>query len=478
MNRHLFDIESESIEEKQQQQERYDLMTKTPVRPLVIKMAIPAIISMVITALYNIIDTMYVGRLSTEATAGIGVSFAYMALIQALGFFFGHGSGNFISQCLGAKKHKDAETMAAVGFFSPLILGSIIGMTGLAILPHLSKAIGATPDILKHTNDYLRFILIATPFMMSSLTLNNQLRLQGNAQYAMVGIAIGAIINIIIDPIFIFVFDMGVSGASLATAISQFISWTALLKGTRRKGNVHIRIKNFKPSLHQYQLIFEGGFPSLCRQILASISITLLNHAAAIYAVPGYEASTLAAFAVVTRIMMFIFSIILGIGQGFQPICGFNYGARLYERVRSSYIFTIKVMTVILIIMAVSLSIFAPQIISLFRNEDAELIKIGTYVMLWQCLALPLSGLNTATNMLFQTIRMTFKATLLSICRQGLFFIPTILIAPLFLGLQGVEITQAVADALSFMLTVPFSIWIIKDLKKKEAQNNLSASKA
>lgn len=469
MHRHLSDIESDDIEEKRQQQERFDLMTKTPIRQLVVKMATPAIISMVITALYNIIDTMYVGRLSTEATAGVGVSFAYMALIQAFGFFFGHGSGNYISQCLGAKKYKDAETMAAVGFFSPLILGTIMGIAGLLMLPQLAQAIGATPDIMEPTIDYLRFILIATPFMMSSLTLNNQLRLQGNAQYAMIGIAIGAIVNIIIDPIFIFTLDMGVTGASLATAISQFISWIILLSGTRRKGNVHIKICNFKPSPHQYRLIFEGGFPSLCRQILASLSTTFLNHAAAAYAVPGHEASTLAAFAVVTRIMMFVFSIILGIGQGFQPVCGFNYGAQLYDRVRSSYIFTIKVMTVILIIIAISLSSFAPQVISLFRDEDPELIRIGTTVMLWQCLALPLIGLNTATNMLFQTIRMTFKATLLSICRQGLFFIPTIFIAPLIIGIKGVEITQAVADILSFIATVPFSIWIIKDLKKKEA---------
>ena len=225
------------------------MMTEQPVRRLILKMAVPTIISMLVTTIYNMVDSFYVGHLSTEAVAGVGVSFAYMAFINACGFFFGHGSGNYISRALGAKQGQNAGKMAATGFFTPIIVGAIAGWGCLLFISPLSRAMGATESILPYANDYLRFILIATPFMMSSLTLNNQLRLQGNARFGMIGIASGAILNIILDPIFIFVLDLGVSGASLATAVSQCFGWCVLLWGTSRPGNVHIKFKKFTPTL-------------------------------------------------------------------------------------------------------------------------------------------------------------------------------------------------------------------------------------
>ena len=303
--------------------------------------------------------------------------------------------------------------------------------------------------------------------MMSALTLNNQLRLQGNARYAMIGITSGAVLNIILDAILIYGFEMGVTGASFATLISQFISWIILLIGTRMKGNVHIKLRNFSPTLEHYKQILDGGLPSLCRQALACISTICLNHSAAIYAVQGHEAATIAAFSIVSRCMMFAFSIVLGIGQGFQPICGFNYGAKLYARVRESYTFTISIMTIFLLISGTIGFIFAPNIISFFRNEDPELIAIGTRVLRWQCVSFPLIGLSTATNMLLQNLRRTVPATILSMCRQGIFFLPILYIAPLFLGLQGVEMTQAIADVFTFMLAIPIFIKILKEFKIK-----------
>ena len=454
-------------EDERKRNERYLLMTQTPVKKLVLKMSGPTIISMLVTSLYNIIDAAFVGHISTEATAAVGVSFAYMTFINAFGFFFGHGSGNFISQALGARNYSDAEKMAATGFLSPFIFGAIAGILGLIFLTPLSRAIGATPDIISQSNDYLFYILIGTPFMMSALTLNNQLRLQGNARYAMIGITSGAVLNIILDAILIYGFEMGVTGASLATLISQFISWIILLIGTRMKGNVHIKLKNFSPTLEHYKQILDGGLPSLCRQALACISTICLNHSAAIYAVQGHEAATIAAFSIVSRCMMFAFSIVLGIGQGFQPICGFNYGAKLYARVRESYTFTISIMTIFLLISGTIGFIFAPNIISFFRNEDPELIAIGTRVLRWQCVSFPLIGLSTATNMLLQNLRRTVPATILSMCRQGIFFLPILYIAPLFLGLQGVEMTQAIADVFTFMLAIPISIKILKEFKIK-----------
>lgn len=421
-------------------------------------MAVPTIISMMVTALYNIIDAFFVGHISTEATAGVGVSFAYMTFINAIGFFFGHGSGNYISTALGAKKYGDAEKMAATGFFSSMGMGTIAAVVGMFFLSPLSRMMGATPDIVPYSNDYLLFILIGTPFMMSSLTLNNQLRLQGNARYAMVGIATGAVLNIILDALLIYGFDMGVMGASLATCISQMVGWFVLLLGTEKSGNVHIRFRNFTPTLRSYIDIFNGGLPSLCRHVFVCISTIMLNRYAAFYAAPGTEASAIAAFAIVSRVMMFAFSIILGIGQGFQPVCGFNHGAGLHERVRKSFIFTTQLATIILIVISIAFAIFAPDIVSLFRSEDAELVRIGSRVLRWQCLSFPLIGVSTVTNMMYQTTRKTLVATLLSMGRQGIFFIPTIMILPLFIGFQGVEMTQAVADALTFLLALPFAI--------------------
>ena len=457
--------------------EKYRQMTEQPVRRLVLRLAVPTIISMMVTAFYNVVDAAFVGHLSTEATAGVGVSFAYMTFIQAVGFFFGHGSGNHISRALGARNRDDAAVIAAVGFFTPFFFGMLSAVVGLCFLTKLSVALGATPEVVPHSNAYLRFILIASPFMMSSLTLNNQLRLQGNARLGMIGIISGAVLNIVLDPIFIFALNLGVQGAAIATAISQFLCWCLLLWGTTRPESIGIRFANFKPSGYCYREILAGGLPSLCRQVFNCVAAILLNHAAARYAPQGAAASAIAAFAIVSRTMMFAFSIVLGFCQGFQPVCGFNYGARKFGRVRQSYMFALTGSSLGLLVMAALGYIFAPQIITLFRAEDPELIAIGARALRWQCIAFPLVGLSTSTNMLFQNIRMPFRSTLLSIGRQGLFFIPAIALLPMAWGIHGVEMAQAVADACTFLLSVPFAIWIYRKLTKMQAQEEAHESR-
>lgn len=442
-------------------------MTETPVPRLVLRLAVPSMVSMVVTALYNVVDAAFVGHLSTEATAGIGISFAYMTFIQAVGFFFGHGSGNHISRVLGARQIDDAETMAAVGFFTPLILGLVATAVGLLFLPQLAVLLGATPDVVPYACSYLRYILIATPFMMSALVLNNQLRLQGNARFGMIGIVSGAVLNIVLDPLFIFVLDLGVAGASIATAVSQMFAWGLLLWGTTCDESVHIRLAKFKPSFGCYKEIVAGGLPSLFRQAFNCVSVIMLNFAASKYAPAGQAASSIAAFAIVSRTTMFAFSLILGFTQGFQPVCGFNYGAHKYGRVRQSYLFAFSVSAAMLTLLSVLGFIFAPQIIAVFRDEDPALLAIGTAALRWQCVVFPLCTLSTSTNMLFQNIRMTFPATLLAIGRQGLFFVPAILVLPRIFGLQGVEMTQAVADVCTFFLSLPFAVWINRKLKSE-----------
>lgn len=445
-------------------EDKYDEMTTKPVKVLVCKMAVPTIIAMVTTALYNVVDAAFIGRLSTEGTAGIGISFAYMTFIQALGFFFGHGSGNHISRALGAKDVSSASVVATVGFITPFLLGLVAAIGCTPNLSALSRLLGAPEAVVPYANDYLRYIVMATPFMMSALTLNNQLRLQGNAYFGMVGIVSGAILNIALDPLFIFVLDMGVSGASLATAVSQLFAWCLLLYGTFKPESVHIKLRDFKPSWKVYYEIFRGGLPSLFRQVFNCAAAVSLNYCASSYALPGQEASAVAAFAVVTRIMMFAFSVVLGFCQGFQPVCGYNYGAKLYGRVRESWLFASCVGTGFLLVISATGLLFAPQIVALFRAEDPVLIEIGAVTLRWQCAAFPLVGLFTATGMLFQNIRMTGPATLLSVCRNGLFFLPALLLLPFWLGMTGVQMAQAVADMLTFLLCIPYALWINRKL--------------
>lgn len=446
-------------------QSKYERMTRTPVPGLVLRLAVPTIISMSVSALYNLADSYFVGHISTGATAGVGIAFAYQAFIQAIGFFFGSGSGNYLSRALGAKDAEGAEKMAATGFLTAFLLACIVAVAGMAFLTPLARMLGATDDVLPYAKDYMRYLLAATPFLVSQMSLNNQLRMQGNAFFAMMGVATGAILNIALDPLFIYVLDMGVGGASLATAISQFVSWCLLLWGTTFKGNVHIHIRNFAPSSDRYREIAAVGLPSLMRQSLGCLSTICLNWAAARYALPGYEASTIAAFAVVARTMQCAMSVILGFGQGFQPVCGFNWGAKLYGRVRQAYVFTMKTSTVTILVMSVLGYIFAPQVISFFRSEDPELIRIGATVLRWQCIAFPFVGITTPTNMLLQNIRRTVKATLLSASRQGIFFYPALLIAPRLWGLSGLQCTMAIADTCTFLLSLPFCIGILRELQ-------------
>ena len=453
-------------------EDKYQEMTQMPVRRLVLRLAIPTTLSMMVTSFYNVVDAAFVGHLSTEATAGVGISFAYMVVIQALGFFFGHGSGNYISRQLGAHKFDTAATMAAVGFFTPLLIGICMSLGFGFNLHGLAELLGATPDVVPAAAEYMRYIVYATPFMLTAFTLNNQLRLQGNANYGMVGIISGAVLNIFLDALFIPVLGWGVTGASLATAISQFVSWVLLLWGTTRPSSVHLDIRRFRPTPRDYYEILMGGLPSLCRQVFNCTSVICLNYAAARYAVPEHVASTVAAFAVVSRTMMFAFSFVLGINQGFQPVAGFNYGAQRYLRVRQSYIFTAVASTTILALICVIGYTFAPQIISIYRAEDPMMLQIGTRVLRLQCLTFTLIGFSTTTNMLFQVIRMPIRSTLISIGRQGLFFLPALFLLPLFYGLDGVMYTQPVADIATCLFSIPFSVWIVKKLGEMESDSS------
>lgn len=438
------------------------MMTETPIPRLVGKLAVPTIISMLITSFYNMADTFFVGRIGTSATAAVGVAFPIMAIMQAFGFFCGHGSGNSISRKLGAQKSKEAEELAATGFFGGLFCGILITVLGLLFLTPLSRILGSTETILPYTKEYLGIILLGAPFMTSQFVLNNQIRFQGNAFYAMIGVTTGAILNIILDPVFIFVFDMGIAGAALATVLSQFVSFVILWIGIHISGCIPIRLRNLTLSKERLGEIFGGGFPSLCRQGLASIATMTLNIGA-----NPYGDAAIAAMSVVGRISMFAGSALIGFGQGFQPVCGFNYGAKKYARVREAFYFCVKVSTVVLFGIAIIGFTLSGNLIGIFR-DDPEVIRIGTLALRFQCLTFTLNGWIVFNNMMMQTIGKTFYASLLASARQGLFFIPAVLILPHFFGLLGIQSAQAAADVLTFILTTILYRIVIKELKKEE----------
>lgn len=367
----------------QNQADKFARMTQTPIPRLITTLAVPTIISMMITSVYNMADTFFVGRIGTSATGAVGVVFSLMAVIQAIGFMFGQGSGNYIARSLGGQDFRDASRMSATGFFSALIVGGLITLFGLIFLDPLVRLLGATETILPYARDYARYILLGASYMTASLVLNNQLRFQGSASYAMVGIAAGGILNIALDPLFIFVFHMGIAGAAIATVISQFVSFCILLVGCTRGGNIRIHFRDFTPRWELYREILRGGLPSLWRQGLASVATICLNLAAG-----PYGDAAIAAMSIVSRVNMFASSALIGFGQGFQPVCGFNYGARLYKRVREGFWFCVRVSVVVLAVLAVAGFIFAPGIIAVFRGEDALVVEIGA-----RGAALPVRGL-------------------------------------------------------------------------------------
>lgn len=446
---------------------QYIKMTETPIPKLITSLAVPTIISMLITSIYNIADTFFVSKLGTSATGAVGIVFSLMAVIQAVGFTLGMGAGSLISRLMGQKKVREAQEVASTSFFTAILFGLLLTVFGLLYIDPFMDLLGATETILPYARNYARYILLGASIMSASFVLNNLLRCQGRAIYSMVGIGLGGVLNILLDPIFIFGFDLGISGAAIATLISQCISFAILLFFVcSDKSDVHVNIRLVSRNIRTYGQIIKTGLPTLARQGLASAANIALNVNAAVYG-----DAAVAAMSVVGRIFMFIISAIIGFGQGFQPVVGYNYGAKKYARVRQAYSFTVKVGTVFLTIMAVLGFFFAPQAMALFRRDDAEVIAIGAFCMRAQCIFLPTQPFVIASNMLFQSIGKSWRATLLSAARQGIFFLPAIMFLPMVFELTGVQVAQAVADALTFLVTIPFVIQFFRQLKLNDSRN-------
>ncbi|MBT1166064.1 MATE family efflux transporter [Bifidobacterium simiarum] len=435
-------------------------MTGRPIRPLIIRLAIPAMISNLVTMAYNLVDTYFIGRLGTSQSGAIGIAFSVMTIMQAIGFFFGNGAGNSMSREMGKQNTARASRLMAIGFFGSVGFGTLLAVLGLLFLHPMVFALGSTETIAPYAMQYLTPILVAAPMVCGSFTMNGLLRYQGQSSYSMIGLVSGAILNCVLAPIFIFALDLGILGAGLATAVCQTISFTMLAVMCRKVAVLKLTPREFRPDPLLIREVIGGGLPSLLRQSVGSVAVTCVNLAA-----NPFGDAAIAAMAIVMRLMMFTNSVIIGLGQGFQPVCGYNYGAGLFDRVRQGYWFCVRVSTVILIGFAIGLSAFAPQLIELFRS-DPQVVRIGTLALWLQCCSVPFMGVNMISNMMQQTMGLTGVASFLGVCRQGVYLVPLIIVLPAVFGLLGVEIAQPAADLLTFATTIPLQARVLKRLRR------------
>ena len=460
MNRKEFDM-GEDRKEAQ-----FRKMTGEKIPGLILSLAVPTIISMIVTAIYNTADTYFVSKLGTSASGAVGIVMSLMGLIQSLGFMIGMGSGSWMSRLLGEKKDETASKVAASGFYFSLVLGLLVAVMGCCFLDPLVGLLGATETIRPYAREYAQYILYASPFLIASFTMNKMLCAEGKARFAMIGIASGGLLNMFLDPIFIFGLKLGIAGAAIATGLSQIVGFCILLyMFVSGRTIADLRWKNASRHIGMYVRIIGSGLPSFFRQGLASVATIALNWMAA-----GYGDAAVSAMAIVSKVFMLIFSVLIGFGQGYQPVAGYNYGAKKYDRVKKAFLFMTRTATFFMVIFGVIGFAAAPQVLRMFIDSDPAVVRTGTQAMRLQCLAMPFLPLATCCNMTFQTIGKSKTATLLASARQGYVFLPLVLILPQFFGMGGVEMAQPLADAISFFICIPFTIRFFRELKQNQMQ--------
>lgn len=447
---------------------KFEKLTQTSINKLIPRVAIPSMITMLITSIYNMADTYFVSQLSQSASGAVGIIYSLMTIIQTIGFAVSMGCGITISNELGNQNKDYAENVQVTGFVTMAIVGVIITILGFVFLEEMIMFLGSTETILPYAKIYARFILISAPFMTTSYVLNASLRAQGNAVLAMVGLGIGSILNIFLNPILMFGFNMGIYGAGLATMIGQIISFSILFyQCNSKEESLSVNFKKFNPDFNLYKRILKAGTPNFFRQGLASLSSIILNVLANPFGDPA-----IAAISIVSRIMMFINSAFIGYGQGFQTVSGYNYGAKKYDRVLQAFWFTLKSGVIAVTFLGCIGVVFSNEIISFFRKGDLEVIEIGAFMLKLQCLALPLQAINTVLNMFTQCIGYSFRATLLAMTRQGIFLLPFLIIFTQKLGLLGIQIAQPVADIFAVMLSVCIVKSVLRDVINLRDLNN------
>ncbi|MBR6637422.1 MAG: MATE family efflux transporter [Lachnospiraceae bacterium] len=437
----------------------YEKMTKTPLTKLIVTLGIPTTISMLVTNIYNMVDTYFVGTLGESQQAATGILFTLQAIIQAIAFMLGQGAGSLVSKALADKNKDEASGYVSTSFFTGVVIGLVLMVFGLIFLTPFMKLLGSTDTILPYAKQYGVCVLIMCPVVVCSFILNNNLRFEGKAFYAMIGLVSGAVVNIFGDYLLIKVFSLGVLGAGIATAASQFISFLILLYFFNKMAQSKIRLSYVSRKVKVYFTICRVGFPALIRQGLSSFSNGLLNNLTR-----PYGDAAIAAMSVVNRFSAFVMCVGLGVGQGFQPVASFNYQAKEIKRVKKGLLVTMIIGTCCIYALAIPGFFFAEDIVRLFQKSE-DVVRIGKFALRCACGGVMCLPISVPVNMLYQSIRKAGIATFLSMLRSGLMFIPTLIISTNLWGLTGIQISQPIADAGTALLSIPF---IIAFLRKKE----------
>jgi len=450
--------------------ERHHMMTSEPVGKLIVSLALPTILSMLVSSLYSMADTYFVSKIDISATAAVGVAFPLFIIIQAVSMMLATGAGSYSARLLGAGNVDMASRTVSTAFILSICSGTAIGLLSIIFIEPLMLFLGATPTSLQYAVDYAFWVIIASPFFSASFVLNATIRQEGSAKLASIGMLSGSIINVALDPVLIFVFDLGIIGAALATSISQIISFCILFSFVLRKKTVtRIKLSLFTPNKTILKEIFGMGTPAFFQQALQSLSGIFLNNSASFY---GGDLA-LGSMQIAHRIIMIIVQVILGFSNGFSPVCGYNYGAKEMKRVKDSFKFSQKtgiLATTIIVIIGI---LFSPQIISLFGKDNPDLIRLGTTILRAQFSILPFMVFIIISNSLFQACGKPIKAAIMSLTRQGLFFIPLIIILPRLFGLDGVIIAQPLANFISFLLSVPLTISMLNEIGKVQKEGEI-----
>lgn len=450
---------------------QYEKLVLTPIGKLIPSLAIPTVISMMVTMIYNLVDAFFVGKLGTSASAAIGIVLGVQSIIQAFGFMLGHGAGSLISIQLGRGNRKAADRLLSTSFFTAAGFSIVLSAVCFCFLHTLMRLMGSTETILPYSSNYAAYILISGPALMCSCVLNNVMRYEGKAVFAMVGLVAGGVLNMIGDPILMFGLGLGIDGAGLSTAISQYISFGILLYMFLSGRTItRISIRSYTRDIHELLAILKVGFPSLIRQMLNSLSTMTLNNCAM-----PYGDAAIAAMSIVGRISMFIGSAMIGLGQGFQPVSAFNFGAKKYGRLREAFSFTVKTGTIILGTLGILGMIMPEAVVHLFR-DDPEVVIIGATALRFQCIAVFMQAFSVSANMMFQSIGRSREASFLATLRSGLFYIPLLIILPRFAGLLGIQSAQLWSDLLTTLVCVVFVTRFFKEIPREDQQAEIDSA--
>lgn len=450
------------------------MMLDTPVPKLVFKMALPTIVSMLVMSFYNMADTYFVSHLGTAATGAVGINLSLMSFIQMLGTALAMGANSFIARLLGQKRNEDAAKVLSVAFFLSVGIGLVTLVLGLLFMEPLVVLMGARDEVIPYAMDYATYILLAAPFMMGVFVLNQCLRAEGAATLSMIGVVSGSLLNIGLDPIFISTFGLGVAGAAIATAISKVISFIILVVPyLRARTVIRLSIHDFKPNREIAAELIKMGFPTLARTGLTTLANIVTNNVASAFSV-----SALAAISVVNKIMTFVSSAVLGFGQGYQPVAGFNWGAERYDRVKKSFWFSSLVSVFSVSALGIAAAVFAPQLMMAFTEYDQEMVEIGALAIRMQCLAMPSVAWVIIVNMTYAGLGKAAGAAILSVVRQGVFFIPMVLLLPRLFDVYGLASVQGAADMLTLILSVPLSVTILREIGRKWREQTAATESA